>query len=151
MTRTVVRGTPEPEVQRMYDAVREAQQAGLDAVRPGVSGRAIHRIVCDVLAKHGYGSTTVGYEHIASSAKMIHSTGHGVGLDVHEQPSVGDTAADIPLEVGDVITIEPGLYDPRLGGIRIEDTIVVTSDGHRQLTPLPKVFSVDPAPSQAAA
>jgi len=147
MTRTVVRGTPDPEVKRMYAAVREAQQAALDAVRPGVSGRAIHGIVCDVLARHGYGSTTPGYDHITSNARMLHGTGHGVGLDIHELPSIAQTLADTPLEVGDVITIEPGLYDPALGGIRIEDTVVVTRDGYRQLTSLGKVLELDaPAP-----
>ena len=141
MTRTVVRGTPPPEVQRMWDAVKEAQETALAMVRPGVSARDIHRTVCDVLKRHGYGSSAPGYDDIKSDARFIHGTGHGVGLEIHEDPSIGGT--DIPLEVGDVITIEPGLYDPRLGGIRIEDLVVVTRDGYRQLTPLPKVFRLD--------
>lgn len=150
MTRTVLRGTPDPEVQRMYDAVLDAQTTALAAVKPGVSGKAIHRIVCEVLKRHGYGTTTPGYNTIASDAKMIHGTGHGVGLDVHEDPRISDTVKDVPLQVGDVITIEPGLYDPRLGGVRIEDTVVVTRDGCRNLTSLPKRLALDtPAPAAA--
>ncbi len=144
MTRTVVRGTPKPEVKRMWDAVLEAQQAGLDAIRPGVTGAEIHTIVCEVLKRHGYGSETDGYRDIQSTARYIHSTGHGVGLQVHEAPGVG-AGANVPLKEGDVITIEPGLYDPAWGGIRIEDLVVVTATGHRQLTPLPKIFELDAA------
>jgi Xaa-Pro aminopeptidase len=141
MTRTVVRGTPPPEVERMWDAVREAQQLGLDMIKPGVNGRDVHYAICDVFAKHGYGSLPKPYRDIQSDARFIHGTGHGLGLEIHEFPRVGDV--DVILEVGDVVTVEPGLYDPRLGGIRIEDLVVVTEDGHRNLTPLPKVFRLD--------
>ncbi len=142
MTRTVVRGKPKPEVLKMWQAVKEAQEAGLAAVRPGVTGAEIHRAVCDVLAKHGYASDTDGYRDIPSTARYIHGTGHGVGLEVHEAPRVA-ASSDEPLREGDVITIEPGLYHPDLGGIRIEDLVVVTKAGYRQLTPLPKVFELD--------
>ena len=141
MTRTVVRGTPPPEVERMWEAVREAQQLGLDMIRPGVNGRDVHYAICDVFKAHGYGSLPKPYRDIQSDARFIHGTGHGLGLEIHEFPRVGDV--DVILEVGDVVTIEPGLYDPRLGGIRIEDLVVVTEDGHRNLTPLPKVFRLD--------
>jgi Xaa-Pro aminopeptidase len=141
MTRTVVRGTPSAEVQRMYDAVKEAQQLGLDMVRPGVNGRDVHYAICDVFKRHGYGSLPAPYRDIQSDARFIHGTGHGLGLEIHEFPRVGDV--DCILEVGDVVTVEPGLYDPRLGGIRIEDLVVVTDDGCRNLTPLPKIFRLD--------
>ncbi len=141
MTRTVVRGTPPPEVERMWEAVREAQQLGVDMVKPGVNGRDVHYAICDVFKAHGYGSLPKPYRDIQSDARFIHGTGHGLGLEIHEFPRVGDV--DVTLEVGDVVTVEPGLYDPRLGGIRIEDLVVVTEDGCRNLTPLPKVFRLD--------
>jgi Xaa-Pro aminopeptidase len=141
MTRTVVRGTPPQAVRDMWDAVLEAQQAGLDAVRPGVNGRDVHRACCEVFKRRGYGSLADGYRDIESPARFIHGTGHGLGLEIHEFPRVGNF--DVTLEVGDVITVEPGLYDPALGGIRIEDLIVVTETGHRNLTTLPKVFQLD--------
>jgi Xaa-Pro aminopeptidase len=141
MTRTVVRGTPPPEVQAMWDAVFEAQQAGLSAVRPGANGRDVHYACCRVFADRGYGSLPKPFREIESQARFIHGTGHGLGLEIHEYPRVSDV--DVTLEVGDVITVEPGLYDPRFGGIRIEDLVVVTEDGCRNLTGLPKVFALD--------
>ncbi|HZB96968.1 MAG TPA: Xaa-Pro peptidase family protein [Candidatus Sulfotelmatobacter sp.] len=141
MTRTVVRGTPPPEVEAMWEATLEAQQAGLDAVSAGVNGRDVHYACCEVYARRGYGSLAKPYRHIESEAKFIHGTGHGLGLEIHEFPRVGDV--DVTLEVGDVITVEPGLYDPRLGGVRIEDLVVVTAEGCRNLTTLPKVFRLD--------
>lgn len=141
MTRTVVRGTPPPEVMRMWDAVLEAQQAGLDAVRPGVNGRDVHFACCEVFKQHGYGSLPKPYRDIQSDARFIHGTGHGLGLEIHEYPRISE--ADVVLEVGDVITVEPGLYDPRFGGIRIEDLVVVTETGCRNLTTLAKTFRLD--------
>lgn len=141
MTRTVVRGTPPPEVERMWEAVREAQQLGVDMIRPGVNGRDVHLAICEVFKRHGYGSLPKPYRDIQSDARFIHGTGHGLGLEIHEFPRVSDV--DLVLEVGDVVTVEPGLYDPRLGGIRIEDLVVVTETGCRNLTPLPKVFRLD--------
>lgn len=141
MTRTVVRGTPPPEVDAMWEAVLEAQQAGLDAVRPGVNARDVHRACCEVFKKRGYASLGKDYRDIPSTAKFIHGTGHGLGLEIHEFPRVGDL--DEILEEGDVVTVEPGLYDPQFGGIRIEDLVVVTKDGCRNLTTLPKVFHLD--------
>jgi Xaa-Pro aminopeptidase len=141
MTRTVVRGTPPPEVERMWEAVREAQQLGVDMVKPGVNGRDVHHAICEVFKKHGYGSVSEPYNQIQSDARFIHGTGHGLGLEIHEFPRI--SGVDVVLEPGDVVTVEPGLYDPRLGGIRIEDLVVVTEDGCRNLTPLPKVFRLD--------
>jgi Xaa-Pro aminopeptidase len=141
MTRTVVRGTPPPEVEAMWEAVLAAQQAGLDAVRAGVNGRDVHYACCRVFAERGYGSLPQPFRKIESSARFIHGTGHGLGLEIHEFPRVSDV--DVTLEVGDVVTVEPGLYDPRFGGVRIEDLVVVTEHGCRNLTPLPKVFQLD--------
>jgi Xaa-Pro aminopeptidase len=141
MTRTVVRGTPPPEVERMWDAVREAQQLGVGMIKPGVNGRDVHIAICEVFKRHGYGSLPKAYRDIQSDARFIHGTGHGLGLEIHEFPRISDV--DVILEVGDVVTVEPGLYDPRLGGIRIEDLVVVTEDGCRNLTPLAKTFRLD--------
>lgn len=141
MTRTVVRGTPPPEVALMWEAVKEGQQVGLDMVRAGVNGRDVHYAICEVFKRHGYGSLPKPYRGIDSEARYIHGTGHGLGLEIHEFPRLGDV--DITLEVGDVVTVEPGLYHPRLGGIRIEDLVVVTETGCRNLTPLPKIFQLD--------
>jgi Xaa-Pro aminopeptidase len=141
MTRTVVRGTPPPEVEHMWEAVLEAQQAGLDTVKPGANGRDVHYACCDVFKAHGYGSLARPYRDIESDARFIHGTGHGLGLEIHEFPRINES--DIVLEVGDVVTVEPGLYDPRLGGIRIEDLVVVTETGCRNLTTLPKTFRLD--------
>ena len=124
----------------MWEAVLEAQAAGLAAVRPGANGRDVHYACCEVFASRGYGSLPEPYRGIESAARFIHGTGHGLGLQIHEYPRVGDV--DLTLELGDVVTVEPGLYDPRLGGIRIEDLVVVTEHGCRNLTPLPKVFQL---------
>lgn len=141
MTRTVVRGTPPPEVQRMWDATLEAQAAGCAEVKPGANARDVHTACCEVYKRYGYGSATKGYKEIESRARFIHGTGHGLGLEIHEFPRASES--DITLEVGDVITVEPGLYDPELGGVRIEDLLVVTEDGYRNLTTLPKIFRLD--------
>lgn len=141
MTRTVVRGTPPEEVEQMWEAVREAQQLGVDMIKPGVNGRDVHIAICEVFKKRGYGSLPKPYRDIQSDARFIHGTGHGLGLEIHEFPRVSDV--DVILEPGDVVTVEPGLYDPRFGGIRIEDLVVVTETGCRNLTPLPKQFRLD--------
>lgn len=141
MTRTVVRGTPPPPVEAMWEAVLEAQQVGLAEVRAGANGRDVHYAVCEVFARRGYASLPAPFRDIPSEARFIHGTGHGLGLEIHEYPRIGDV--DVTLDVGDVVTVEPGLYDPRFGGVRIEDLVVVTADGCRNLTPLPKVFHLD--------
>jgi len=135
MTRTVIRGKVSEELIRMYDAVKGAQAAGVGAARPGVSCADVHNTVCDYLEAAGYDTYRSGF-----SVGFIHTTGHGVGLDIHEMPSVSDNSHI--LEPGNVITIEPGLYYPGIGGIRIEDTIVITKDGCRNLNTMPKIFEI---------
>lgn len=132
MTRTFVRGTPDETVREWFDLTDEARQAALDAVEPGVTGADVHDAACDVFAEAGL--PTLRNEPDAETG-FIHSTGHGVGLDVHELPRIGPDGDE--LEPGNVITIEPGLYDPAVGGIRIEDLVVVTEDGHENLTEYP--------------
>ena len=103
--------------------------------------RDVHHAVCQVLVDRGYGTTTKGYEGPDGGAKMNHSTGHGVGLDVHEEPALRGPNEE-PLAEGDVVTVEPGLYLIGLGGVRVEDTGMVTSNGFANFTSLTR--SLDP-------
>lgn len=125
MTRTFFIGDPDPELVRLYDIVREAQNASVSAVAPGVPCSEIDRIGRKILADH------------AVEDLFIHGTGHGVGLAIHEDPYIGRQSTST-LEVGDVVTVEPGLYRMGVGGVRIEDLLVVTETAHRCLTSLPK-------------
>jgi Xaa-Pro aminopeptidase len=139
MTRTFVKGEPDEELQRMYNAVLESQEAALAMVGPGVNGRDVHKKVSDVLHEAGY-ETLLHDQKPGEPLQrgFIHGTGHGVGLEIHEAPRV--STADEELVPGDVVTIEPGLYYPETGGVRIEDLVVVTEDGCRNLTRFPKEF-----------
>jgi len=128
MTRTVVRGEASLEVREIYQAVLAAQGAGLKALCAGVSGREVHARVCQAFAEHGFPER--------KGKGFIHSTGHGVGLSVHERPSLGE-AGEI-LEANMVVTVEPGLYYPGVGGIRLEDLAVVTEKGCQNLTDFSK-------------
>ena len=139
MTRTFVRGEPNEGLQEMYDAVLESQEAGLSMVRAGVNGRDIHNKVSEVLHEAGYKTNVHDQEEGKPLTEgFFHGTGHGVGLEIHEAPRV--SLADDELVPGDVISIEPGVYDPEVGGIRVEDLVVVTEDGCRNLTSFPKRF-----------
>ncbi|HOT06131.1 MAG: Xaa-Pro dipeptidase [Methanosaeta sp. PtaB.Bin039] len=124
MTRTVVRGEPSPEVLEMYRSVKEALQVGQRALKPGISGSMVHQAVSQAFLDMGY---PVGDER-----GFIHSTGHGVGLAVHERPSLG-LCGEV-LRAGNVVTVEPGLYFPGIGGVRLEDLVVISENGHRNLT-----------------
>ena len=129
MTRTFLKGRPTPTVEEWYDLTREAKRAALDAVEPGVTGEAVHAAVCDVYEDAGWPTLRSDPD---TETGFIHSTGHGVGLDIHEYPRL--STADNELEAGQVVTIEPGLYDPEHGGVRIEDIVVVREGGYENLT-----------------
>jgi Xaa-Pro aminopeptidase len=133
MTRTVIYGEATKELKKMYEAVRAAQEKALVMIRPGSSAANVHNAVIDTFEKLGYDTYKSG-----SKVGFVHSTGHGVGLDVHELPSVGET--EVLLETGNVITVEPGLYYPKIGGIRLEDLVLVTENGCENLTTLEKKF-----------
>ena len=132
MTRTFCVGEPSETVREWYDLTREAFEAALAAVEPGTTGAAVHDAACDVYEDAGL--PTLRSDPGAETG-FIHSTGHGVGLDVHELPKVSPEGGE--LEPGHVITIEPGLYDPEVGGVRLEDLVVVTEDGYENLTDYP--------------
>jgi Xaa-Pro aminopeptidase len=130
MTRTIVKGRASEKVKRMFEAVLEARNASIDAIKAGVLGNRVHNLCCDVLEKHGY-ETTRGGKQITRG--LTHSLGHGVGLQVHEGPGMNELYK-FPLEEGNVVTVEPGLYDPDVGGLRIEDMVEVTKSGCKNLT-----------------
>ena len=132
MTRTFLRGTPSPELERRYALTEEALAAATDAIEPGVTGEAVHDVVCDVYEDAGYPTLR---SDPAATTGFIHGTGHGVGLEVHEAPRLSVGGGE--LEPGHVVTVEPGLYDPEVGGVRLEDLVVVTEDGHEVLTDYP--------------
>jgi len=129
MTRTVMVGEPSSTQQRMLDVVTAAQQAGVDAVQVGVPTSAVDLACRQVIEEAGWGEA------------FLHATGHGVGLEIHEAPRVAATA-DATLAPGLVVTVEPGVYLPDHGGVRVEDTVVVTASGCRTLTLTPKTTAV---------
>ncbi|QPV63102.1 aminopeptidase P family protein [Halosimplex litoreum] len=129
MTRTFCKGEPDERVREWYDLTEEAYRAALDAVEPGATGADVHDAACDVYEDAG--EPTLRSDE-GTETGFIHSTGHGVGLDVHEGPSLAPSGEE--LQPGHVVTIEPGLYDPAVGGVRIEDLVVVTEDGYENLT-----------------
>jgi len=133
MTRSFVVGEPTVEQSAIYELVLEAQLAGLDAVRPGASARQVDTACRGMFGDRGYGDW------------YLHGTGHGVGLDIHEDPFASQ-ASTAELLVGDVVTVEPGLYRGGFGGFRIEDLVEVTATGGRRLTHLSKDSPCLPSP-----
>jgi len=129
MTRTMYVGHPGQRAKDLYAAVLEAQLAAIDAVKPGVPAASVDAAARAVLQRRGLG----GY--------FRHSTGHGLGLEIHEMPRLGANC-DTLLEPGMAVTIEPGAYVPGFGGVRIEDTVLVTGRGCEILTPTPKELVV---------
>ena len=121
LTRTFFLGTISPLGRTVYDTVDRAQKLAIAAVKPGVKTAHIDRIARDEIERAGYGR------------RFIHSTGHGVGVEIHEPPWVGPTSTDV-LEPGMIITVEPGIYLQGWGGVRIEDTLLVTEKGYEILT-----------------
>lgn len=135
MTRTFVVGEPDERVREMYELSVDAQEAAFEVLAggadAGITGEDVHEAVCDVYEEAGYGTVRNGDE-----TGFIHSTGHGVGLEIHEDPRLS-TGGD-ELRAGNVVTVEPGLYLPEVGGVRVEDFVVVREDGYDNLTEYPK-------------
>lgn len=131
-TVTIAVGPVSARLRKIFDVVLEAHDRAMDAVRPGVALRDLDGIARDYVAAQGYGDY------------FGHSLGHGVGLEVHEYPAVS-AQSEVLAEEGMVVTIEPGIYIPDLGGVRIEDMVYVTADGYRRITRLPKQFRLLPA------
>jgi Xaa-Pro aminopeptidase len=133
MTRTFFVGEPTPQQRELYEIVLAAQCAGVAAVEAGLSTSELDTVCRDAIAATGYGEW------------FSHGTGHGVGLLIHEDPFVNRTG-DLKLQVGDVVTVEPGVYREGFGGIRVEDLVVVTENGCRVLTASPKDSPCPPSP-----
>ncbi len=130
MTRTVVKGRASDKLKKMFDAVSEAKNASFDAIQAGAVGSQVYDVCCDALEKAGY-ETTRGGKKITKG--MTHSLGHGVGLQIHESPRMSELYTS-PLKAYSIVTVEPGLYDPQIGGVRLEDIIEVTKSGYNNLT-----------------
>ncbi len=124
LTRTILPSSIPRELGRIYSVVREAHERAVAAVRPGAKASEVDRVARDVISRAGYGE------------RFNHALGHGIGLDVHEAPRLGKESADV-LKPGMVVTIEPGVYVPGFGGVRIEDDVLVTESGHEVLSSLP--------------
>ena len=138
LTRTFCVGEPSETIREWYDLTLEAQEAALETIEAGVLGSEVHGAVCDVYEDAGL--PTLRSDETTETG-FIHTTGHGVGLDIHEYPRLAEQ--DNELEAGHVVTVEPGLYDPAVGGVRIEDLVVVTEDGHENLTDYAKSLVVE--------
>ena len=141
MTRTVCLGTPPAQLQKMYDAVLGAQELAISMVKSGTKCRDIQEAVEKFFIEAGFltsgeGDTKEGFPYAEG---FVHGVGHGVGLNIHEAPHIRRKSSDVLME-GDVITIEPGLYYKAIGGVRIEDIVLVTKNGCRNLTDYNKEF-----------
>jgi len=128
MTRVYFFGKPHPKMEEIYEIVKEAQARALALCKPGVTCRELDLAARDFITEKGFGEF------------FAHGLGHGIGLQVHEPPRIHSKGsdADFKLQAGMVITVEPGIYLPSIGGIRIEDTVIITPNGHRNLTNCPK-------------
>lgn len=136
MTRTfVVGGEPPEEVRRQERLVTEALARVREALRPGITGRELHALACEAFEREGYRTQRTGPGDDAAEGFQF-ALGHGVGLRVHEDPGLGQSGHH-PLVAGDVLALEPGLWDREVGGVRFEDLVVVTEDGCRTLTDFP--------------
>lgn len=135
-TRTVVHGTVSARLAEMRDAVAAAKAAAIAAVRPATTGEAVHEVTVRTLNEHGFKAVRPTDEVGDDEVVLVHGTGHGVGLEVHEPPLLDRGGPE--LVVGDVVTIEPALYSKAVGGLRLEDMVVVTEDGCESLSSLPE-------------
>ena len=136
LTRTFCKGPASKSMQHLYETVLEAQQLGLEHIRPGAEGHLIHEAIQRLFDDAGYETG----EKDGYMQGYLHGTGHGLGLEIHEGPRIG-LRGDV-LESGHVVTMEPGLYYRGLGGVRIEDTVVLCQGGCENLCSLPKVLEV---------
>lgn len=137
MTRTIVKGKATPEIKKIYQTVLEAQELAISHIKHGVKCNEIHKIVENIFLTRGFKTNQQG----KNIQGFIHGTGHGVGLDIHESPFINANSNDI-LEEGNIVTIEPGLYYRGIGGVRIEDIILVTKNGCENLTKFPKFLEI---------
>lgn len=129
ITRTVALGKPSPEMRRVYEAVQEALEVALQGLKPGRTGKEVDALAREALGRHGL------------DRYFVHSLGHGVGLAVHEGPGLSPYTEEV-LEPGMVVTVEPGVYLPGVGGVRIEELVLITEDGIELLSRFPRELSI---------
>lgn len=137
ITRTVVKGKPSDKVKRMYRAVQQGQEIAFGMLKPGVDGQKVHQAILAHFDKNGFRTGEIG----GRMQGFFHGTGHGLGLEIHEPPRVSGVS-DI-LQEGQVVTVEPGLYYPDAGGVRLEDDVVITKTGCENLATFPKILELD--------
>jgi Xaa-Pro aminopeptidase len=137
ITRTVVRGRATEAVRKLYHTVRQAQKLAFQQMRPGTPTARVHRAVQEFFVREGYPTG----RRRGRMQGFFHGTGHGLGLEIHEAPRVGATSTDL-LQPGQVVTVEPGLYYPEIGGVRLEDVALVTRTRPRNLTQFEKVLEI---------
>jgi len=138
-TRTVVHGEIPDAVAKMHSAVMAAKKAAIGSVQAGVTGEDVHRAAIEIICEHGYALGLPQKDDDPAYCAMTHGTGHGVGLDVHEPPLLDFNGPE--LVAGDALTIEPGLYCRGIGGVRVEDMVIVTDDGCENFNTLPAGLS----------
>lgn len=138
MTRTVVKGKASKKVKKMYETVFEAKNASLDVIDSLAVGNNVYNVCCNVIEKAGYKTTRRGNKVFVG---MTHGLGHGVGLQIHEGPRLSELSGSTLGEHA-IVTVEPGVYDPDVGGVRIEDIIEVTKSGYKNLTQMKNVLEI---------
>jgi Xaa-Pro aminopeptidase len=136
MTRTFVVGDPPEEIAEWQRLCKDALDRSIEALKPGVEGRAVYDISCEIFEEHGYPTQRTKEAGKPLDEGFFHGLGHGVGLEVHEEPGLGLIGRK-ELVPGDVVTIEPGLYRQGFGGVRLEDLVLITEDGAENLTKFP--------------
>jgi Xaa-Pro aminopeptidase len=137
ITRTVVKGRASEAIRKLYDTVHRGQKTAFQLMHAGTQTSGIHKAVQDLFTREGYKTGKVE----GRMQGFFHGTGHGLGLEIHEAPRVGATSIGV-LKAGQVVTVEPGLYYPGLGGVRLEDVALITSGNPRNLTQFEKVLEI---------
>ncbi|HZD42123.1 MAG TPA: M24 family metallopeptidase, partial [Terriglobales bacterium] len=136
LSRTVVRGRASDKLKKMYATVQAGQQLGFDMIRHGADGKEIHEKILGLFKARGFETGKMN----GRMQGFFHGTGHGLGLDIHEAPRIAPVEAT--LQKGHVVTVEPGLYYLGSGGVRLEDVVLVTSGGNRNLTNCPQFLEI---------
>ena len=136
LSRTVVRGRASEKLKEIYATVQAGQQIGFEQIRDGINGKEVHQNILNLFAARGFPTGRIN----GRMQGFFHGTGHGLGLDIHEPPRIAPV--DATLRTGHVVTVEPGLYYLGVGGVRLEDVVVVTANGNRNLTHCPQFLEI---------
>jgi Xaa-Pro aminopeptidase len=136
LSRTVVRGRASERLKKIYAAVQEGQKIGFELIRDGINGKEVHQKILDLFAARGFRTGKIN----GRMQGFFHGTGHGLGLDIHEAPRIAPV--DATLKSGHVVTVEPGLYYLGIGGVRLEDVVLVEREGNRNLTECPQFLEI---------